>query len=687
MLRCTALSLNSHRCQCRSQLQGEEKETLSDSAQDHKSALVDALLGVPVMQEADGRALVLTELADRGYLLDAMRYSRDRHDVWAIVTACSRQQGALAELVAVLRGIEGNHLVVNRVSRIVDQLESGRPPMIRAERRDSGNWDLDSSSLFMPTRHVAKEEFRSTSADVDRELLRCGVQLGMGARGRVYDLLNSPGYVYKEYISSKINGGALADLVLKWNTFSDSEKQTLSSTTAWPIARVVDRGRIAGCIMRKIPDEFYITLARGARPAYLTYLCYPPRHAWIEVPMPSAADRIAIASQMLDLFALLQQHSLVIGDVSAQNLLWSCHPMARILLLGCDAIRSSGALSSLPEGETPNWHDPLLGGRAPNFDSDNYKAALSVGRILSLDPHLRPGEPFSFVDGVPQAVVREVTELFAAAAGPAGERPEVREWQEALSARDALRIPPPELPERGYRIWPLYFALDVSALQPGSGFSERGEVERLRDSYEELLMQIIDDLACDPVISDIARVCIVHYAGEANVLIPLSYLGCSIPSLNLQPGPRRYGPAFRLMNDLIRSDIPQLEAAGCSVMRPMIFFFSSGKPSDNWRDSYDELTGPTAPLPHICTWDIGDPRETNLVEIASAPHNHFTGTSISPGVLLGEFFRRLVSSNVEEDDASGTATVIVIPEEGSWTSLEDDWILSLWVMKILTFRW
>jgi uncharacterized protein YegL len=233
------------------------------------------------------------------------------------------------------------------------------------------------------------------------------------------------------------------------------------------------------------------------------------------------------------------------------------------------------------------------------------------------------------------------------------------------------------LPERGYHILPLYFALDASALQPGSGFLEPAGADRLRNFYQELLIQILDDLACDPVISDIARVCIVYYAGEASVLIPLSYLGGSIPPLNFQAGPRRYGPAFQLMSDLIRSDIPQLKTAGFSVMRPVIFFFSGGKPSDNWRDSYGELTGPTSVRPHICTWAIGDPRETNLAEIASARGIHFTGTSISPGVLLAEFFRRLVSSNVNEDEAPDAGSVTVIPEEGGWISVEDDWILSL----------
>src|SRR5580658_6928870 len=70
---------------------------------DPKAALVDALLLVPVMQDPDGRALIVRELAERGYQLDARRYARDRHEVSAIVSACQRQAGALTSLAEILR--------------------------------------------------------------------------------------------------------------------------------------------------------------------------------------------------------------------------------------------------------------------------------------------------------------------------------------------------------------------------------------------------------------------------------------------------------------------------------------------------------------------------------------------------------------------------------------------------------
>ena len=248
---------------------------LDESARDAKRALVDALLDVPVMQEADGRAVVLTELADCGYRLDAKRSSRDRLDIWAIVTACLRQRGALMALVDILRGIEGEHMAVNRISPIVDQLEADQSPPGRTGPVEPTITNMKGNKPAVPPLDLANWESSGAFPDVHRERLFCGAQLGAGARGRVFDLTSNPGFVYKEYISPNVNGSALTDLILQRNIFGEAERRMLGSSASWPIARVVRGEHIIGCIMPKIPAEFTVLLPAGTRPAYLTYLCYP----------------------------------------------------------------------------------------------------------------------------------------------------------------------------------------------------------------------------------------------------------------------------------------------------------------------------------------------------------------------------------------------------------------------------
>lgn len=598
-----------------------------------KAALVDALLRVPVMQEPDGRALVLGELADRGYRLDAMRYSRDRHDIWSIVTACLRQPGALAAFVEVLRGVEGEQLAVSEVSRIAGQLTTTQSsaPWGNVQSTDPEG-ELDS---FI--RAITLEHGESTSVfpDVRRERLPCGSQLGVGARGRVFSLLNDPGLVYKEYISARVNGSALAELILQRNMLSDTERKLLDGSTSWPLARVVTDRHVVGCLMRSLPDDFYVTTSVGRRPAYLSYLCYPPKPAWKSIGMPSVQDRLEIARQVLNLIGFLQRYSLVVGDVSAQNLLWTCEGAPRIFLLGCDALRLVGASSALPEGETPDWRDPQLGSRAPDMDSDNYKVALVVGRILSQEPYVRPGETLRLIEGIPEAVASGVRECFAAAARTPGERPAIQNWTDALSIPQALRIRwPMESPAVAYTVLPVYVVCDVTEPDDKSDLS-----------YANELAYALLEMSSDPTVADKIRVCIAIFSDQAKVLMPLSDLseGISVPPLTYKGNVRRYGPAFALMKGLMERDIRNLGAGGHDVMRPVMIFISGGPPADDWRSSYRDLTNARIG-PEIFTWAVVTSAQGELTEIATS--YNFSGTTISPSVILREYARAFMSSDI-----------------------------------------
>ena len=359
-----------------------------------------------------------------------------------------------------------------------------------------------------------------------------------------------------------------------------------------------------------------------------------------------------ISTRILDLFDFLQRHSLVVGDVSAQNLLWTCNPVPRILLLGCDGMRKLGASSALPEGQTPNWHDPLLGSRRPDFDSDNYKAALIVGRILSQDPHVRPGEPLKMLEGVARAVAREVADCFARAAQPPGERPVIRKWKEALGARAVIRIIPPPLPEHGHRVLPFYVVCDVTDSSDEHGSSSESSLGRAQELITDLA-EAFQDLSFDPVESEIARICIVTYCDDAEILVPLSEPDIAIPQLIARAGDRCYGPAFRLVKDLIKRDMKSLKAEGQEVLPGRIFFISGGTPTDDWESDYDKLVDCDV---EIFTWGTGDAEEARLEEIAHESGRELSNSTVSPAALLDEYMRTTVGSLAE---AGPTKTIII----------------------------
>ena len=337
----------------------------------------------------------------------------------------------------------------------------------------------------------------------------------------------------------------------------------------------------------------------------------------------------------MNLIGFLQRYSLVVGDVSAQNLLWTCEGAPRVFLLGCDALRLVGAPSALPEGETPDWRDPLLGSRVPDMDSDNYKVALVVGRILSQEPYVRPGETLRLLEGIPEGVATGVRECFAAAAHPAGKRPAIHNWTDALSVPQALRIRwPLESPTAARSVLPVYVVCDVTKPADKSDLS-----------YANELAGVLLEMSSDPTVADKIRVCIAIFSDQAKVLLPLSDLseGIGMPLLTYEGNIRRYGPAFTLMKSLMERDIRNLDAGGHDVMRPVIIFISGGAPADDWRSSYRDLANARI-RPEIFTWAVGAVEQTGLTEIANG--YNFSGTNISPSLILSEYASAFMSSDI-----------------------------------------
>jgi hypothetical protein len=184
----------------------------------------------------------------------------------------------------------------------------------------------------------------------------------------------------------------------------------------------------------------------------LQYLLYEPKWMWGDIAPPDIDGRLGIARNTVALFRLLHSRRLVVGDVSMSNLLWS--PAGQIFLLDCDGVRELGAVPVLPQPETLDWDDPSQPASGPDLDTDRYKLALLVARVLTRSPALRPGAPVARPPGLPERIAGEVAARFAEAAGPRGSRPDAAQWARALDARGVIELPPlppvrktPSLPE------------------------------------------------------------------------------------------------------------------------------------------------------------------------------------------------------------------------------------------------
>jgi hypothetical protein len=152
---------------------------------------------------------------------------------------------------------------------------------------------------------------------------------------------------------------------------------------------------------------------------------------WGDIVPLDAAGRIEIVRQVVRLFLLLQSKNLVVGDMSMRNLLWSASPIG-IYLLDCDNICQIGLPPVMPQPQTPDWEDPFQPPDGPDLETDRYKLALIVARVLSQTPTSRPGESLNFVRGLPDRLITEMSARLAEVGGPPETRPDAAQWMSTL---------------------------------------------------------------------------------------------------------------------------------------------------------------------------------------------------------------------------------------------------------------
>ncbi|MFI0487229.1 hypothetical protein [Actinomadura sp. 9N215] len=284
--------------------------------------------------------------------------------------------------------------------------------------------------------------------------LTLGAEIGTGGQGRVLEVRgDGSGHVFKEYLQpGKVNGDALKRLVELPGALSGDDRAALLRQAAWPLARVLDGGVVKGFVMRRVPPEFWGRAAPGMKLREFQYLLFEPKAMWGEITPPGADGRLEIVRNAVALFRLLHSHRLVVGDVSMNNLLWS--PGGDVFLLDCDGIRATGTHPVLEQPSTLDWDDPEQPVTGPDLDTDRYKLALLVARVLTRTSALRPGGAVEYVPGVPERIAGEVAARFAEAAEGRGLRPDAAHWARALDERGVIELGPlppvrrpPSLPE------------------------------------------------------------------------------------------------------------------------------------------------------------------------------------------------------------------------------------------------
>jgi hypothetical protein len=286
----------------------------------------------------------------------------------------------------------------------------------------------------------------SGKRDLPESELTLGTQLGRGGQGTVTRIEGGePGYVYKRYIVPGADAAALRTLIALPQKLGPDAGARLDRQTCWPLALVWRDGRVSGFVMREIPPRFIGNPMAGARPRELQYLLYEPKPLWGDIVPLDPVGRVAVAREFAQLFELLHRNMLVIGDVSMRNLLWAPGDPPGAYMLDCDGVRRLGSPAVLPQPTTPDWEDPEQPRTGPDLDTDRYKLALLVGRVLTRSPYARPGGELAFPPEVPDRMRDRIRALFAKAAGQRGTRPDAAEWVRALRDREEIPVTRPQV--------------------------------------------------------------------------------------------------------------------------------------------------------------------------------------------------------------------------------------------------
>ena len=194
----------------------------------------------------------------------------------------------------------------------------------------------------------------------------------------------------------------------------------------------------------------------------------------------------------------------------------------------------------------------------------------------------------------------------------------------------------------GFQRLPVYLLCDRSDSMLGEGI----------DALNKGLNIVYAALVGDPVTRDKCLLSIMQFNQRAEVVLELQELTKipNLPKINAD-GLTNYGSVFKSLRNAIDSDIQKLEAAGESLLRPLVFMISDGSPNDDrWRQDLEILLDPKCEVsPIFVFYGVGKVPPNLIVEICNVPGmsrdrvNLLTGTN-SLGIGLEAAFKKVVGS-------------------------------------------
>jgi glycosyltransferase involved in cell wall biosynthesis len=244
--------------------------------------------------------------------------------------------------------------------------------------------------LSYPTISSGKSEM----ARIDRRELQLGDRVGEGGIGAVYHVTlrstaGAQDLMLKEFTEpDRIDADALARLAELSTGFYGADPFPAGTGASWPRHIVVEGERVVGYLMDEAPAEYKIQVRglgapREALAAFEFLLTSRSYQRFFLARVVSRRERLELLLRTADLLFFLHQRSIVVGDFSPRNLLFSLDRDPSVFLLDTDTSWFRGR-SVLPNVETVGWavQQILNQVEEPSAATDVFKFALLVLRLL-----------------------------------------------------------------------------------------------------------------------------------------------------------------------------------------------------------------------------------------------------------------------------------------------------------------
>lgn len=339
-------------------------------------------------------------------------------------------------------------------------------------------------------------------------------RLGTGGEGVVYDLpaaavpqevrtaAGGRPVVYKEFLhqDSPAEAQHHRAVVGFLGKLGSVQREWLLDRAAWPLAVVVNGGAVCGILMPKIPAQFFRdfpTPSGGSLRKEADFQMLLNNKAFLKARGIGIGKKwkLGLLIQGAELLRVLQGAGLVVGDLSARNLLFavgdSKDDQGSVYLIDCDSVSTPGSMN-LSGMETPGWSLPS-GEKTQTPEGDRYKFALLVLRVLAGDQMTRN------IGDLPSSApvqVRRLTERTLSSAPT--DRPRFQEWVEVLQTAQKM-VNVPKKQKSGDSV--VHYSANEASGQRGNGLS----VDEAKNTMERIVENSYTATVSDHGVKDVSN--------------------------------------------------------------------------------------------------------------------------------------------------------------------------------------